>query len=98
MFSNVMILRARILNNRIYIFRPFTMTDVYYAKLVVRFLTQSYLTVKWVQCHMRRELPPDAVVNFFLQWVDPVTNHSDEIVRDYVSIQIILLNYFIVII
>ncbi|KAL0842062.1 hypothetical protein ABMA28_014258 [Loxostege sticticalis] len=57
--------------------KPYTMTEIYYAKEVLRYLIQTFLAVKWVTAHMRNELPPEIVVNFFLQWTDTVNLHPD---------------------
>ncbi|CAH0406507.1 unnamed protein product [Chilo suppressalis] len=57
--------------------KPFTMTEIYYAKVVLRHLMHTFLAVKWVKFHMKKELPPEVVVNFFLQWIDSDHMHPD---------------------
>lgn len=61
------------------------MTEIYYAKEVLRYLIQTFLAVKWVTAHMRNELPPEIVVNFFLQWTDTVNLHPDLEIENSVS-------------
>ncbi|XP_028170077.1 F-box only protein 21-like [Ostrinia furnacalis] len=57
--------------------KPFTMTEMYYAKVVLRYLIHAFLALKWVRAHKRNELLPEIVVNFFLQWIDTVNLYSD---------------------
>ncbi|CAB3224531.1 unnamed protein product [Arctia plantaginis] len=66
--------------------KPFTLTDVYYAKIVVRYLTQTFLTLKWTQCHAKQELTSEVVLNFFVQWTDPISMHPDEKVKACIDI------------
>ncbi|XP_038215395.1 uncharacterized protein LOC119834926 [Zerene cesonia] len=62
--------------------RPYTLTDMHYAKGVLRFLFHTYLTIKWVKLQMAQELMPEVVLNFFVQWIDPANLYLDEIVND----------------
>lgn len=62
-------------------FRPlYTMTVMYYSKIVLRHLIQTYLAIQWVQLHMKHKLTPEKVITFFLQWIDPTRIYDlDEI-------------------
>ncbi|CAH0604672.1 unnamed protein product [Chrysodeixis includens] len=57
----------------------YTMTELYYAKIVLRYLTQTYFAIKWFQNRMRNVLTPDLVLNFFIEWIDPdrVLSYAD---------------------
>ncbi|XP_059054188.1 uncharacterized protein LOC131848383 [Achroia grisella] len=58
--------------------KPFTLTEMHYAKVILRHLIHGYLAIKLAKSHLRRELPPEVVVNFFLQWIDHESLHLDE--------------------
>lgn len=58
---------------------------MYYAKIVLRHLIQTFLAVKWVKSHMKNELLPEIVVNFFVQWIDTTNLHADLDVEKKVS-------------
>lgn len=62
--------------------RRYNLTDVYYAKITVRYLMHTYLAVKWLQCERRGELHAEMVLNFFVQWIDPFKMHSEDDVHD----------------
>ncbi|KAM3963397.1 F-box only protein 21 [Aphomia sociella] len=62
--------------------KPFTLTEMYYAKVILRYLIHGYLAMKWARLRVRKELPPEIVVNYFLQWVDNEHIHSDDIMND----------------
>ncbi|XP_075969570.1 F-box only protein 21-like isoform X2 [Anticarsia gemmatalis] len=38
----------------------------------------TFLTLKWVQAHIKNELTPSFVLNFFLQWIDTRRMYWDE--------------------
>ncbi|XP_045445530.1 F-box only protein 21-like [Melitaea cinxia] len=63
----------------------YTLTVVYYAKIALRHLIQTYLAVKWVDLHMRQKLTPEVVITFFVQWVDPTCIYSDEEVENKIQ-------------
>ncbi|CAK1581941.1 unnamed protein product [Parnassius mnemosyne] len=62
--------------------KPYTLTELHYAKTVVRYLIHCYLAVKWVKAQMSHEIPPEVVINYFLQWIDTVNLHFNEDVED----------------
>ncbi|XP_068629401.1 F-box only protein 21-like [Battus philenor] len=62
--------------------KPYTLTEMHYAKTVLRYLMHCYLAVKWVKDQMTREIVPEAVVIFFLQWVDAGSLYSTEDIED----------------
>lgn len=80
------IVRGNLSMERNHAEKPFTMTEVFYAKIVVRYLIQTFLTVKWVHYHSRNELTPEVVVNFFVQWTDPINRHPDDTVKNVINI------------
>lgn len=57
---------------------------MFYAKAILRYLKHCYLAVKWVKGLMNNELPPENVVNFFLQWIDTPNFHFIEDVEEKV--------------
>ncbi|CAH0720745.1 unnamed protein product, partial [Brenthis ino] len=58
----------------------YTMTVMFYSKIVLRHLVQTYLAIQWVQLHMKHKLTPEKVITFFLQWIDPTRIYDlDEI-------------------
>lgn len=65
--------------------RPYTLTEIHYGKMVVRYLIHIAFTLKWVQYHNTNQLSPEIVLNFFNQWLDPLEMHSEEEVLDLVS-------------
>lgn len=65
--------------------RPYTLTEMYYAKIVLRYLTQTYLVIKWFQNLMRNVLTPDLVLNFFMEWVVTDQVHAYEDIEATVS-------------
>lgn len=71
--------------NTQYVVKPYTLTDIYYAKIVLQHLMSTYLTVKWIQCYTKNELHPEFVVNFFMQWVDSMNMHHYEEVEKLIS-------------
>ncbi|XP_047528305.1 F-box only protein 21-like [Vanessa atalanta] len=56
----------------------YTLTVMYYTKIVLRHLIQTYLAIKWVKLHMKNMLTPEVVITFFLQWIDPINIYTDE--------------------
>lgn len=64
---------------------------MYYAKIVLRHLILTFLAVKWVKMHIKNELHPEMVVNFFLQWIDTCNLHPDIEVEKRVSLIIYFL-------
>ncbi|CAG4981090.1 unnamed protein product [Parnassius apollo] len=62
--------------------KPYTLTEIHYAKSVVRCLIHCYMAVKWVKAQISHELPPEIVINYFLQWIDTVNLHLNEDVED----------------
>ncbi|XP_069365333.1 F-box only protein 21 isoform X3 [Maniola hyperantus] len=62
----------------------YTLTTIYYAKIVLRYLLHTYLAMKWLQKHIRIELTPVFVTTFFLQWIDVTKIYSDEDVEQRV--------------
>ncbi|XP_063359474.1 F-box only protein 21-like [Cydia amplana] len=65
-------------NNCKTVIKPFTLTEMHYAKIVLRHLIHTFLSLKWVRAHVNNELSPEAVCNFFIQWVDTLHIHPDE--------------------
>lgn len=65
--------------------RPYSLTNIYYARTVVSHLINTYLTVKWVQMQLTGEIHPEFVVNFFVQWLDCINMHSQQDVDNVVS-------------
>ncbi|CAH2073986.1 unnamed protein product, partial [Iphiclides podalirius] len=69
--------------------KPFTLTEMHYAKCVLRYLKHCYLAVKWSKnntekyAQINSVIPPEKVVNFFLQWLDTVNFHhlEDDLVK-----------------
>ncbi|XP_026758058.1 F-box only protein 21-like [Galleria mellonella] len=66
--------------------KPFTLTEMHYAKVILRHLIHGYLAIKLAKSHLRRELPPEIVVNFFLQWIDHENLHLDENVNNKLQV------------
>ncbi|XP_052737527.1 uncharacterized protein LOC112054851 [Bicyclus anynana] len=66
----------------------YTLTTMYYAKIVLRYLFHTYLAMKWLQKHIRIELTPVFVTTFFLQWVDVTRMYSDEEVEQRIQLLI----------
>ncbi|CAH2259104.1 jg9965 [Pararge aegeria aegeria] len=64
----------------------YTLTVIYYAKLVLRYLFHTYLAMKWLQKHIRIELTPVLVTTFFLQWIDVTKLYSDEDVEQKIQL------------
>ncbi|XP_049867333.1 F-box only protein 21-like [Pectinophora gossypiella] len=58
--------------------KPYTLTDIHYAKIVLRHLMHTFLAFKWVKMHHKDELSPERVVNFFIQWTDTDLIYVDE--------------------
>ncbi|KAI8435011.1 hypothetical protein MSG28_003447 [Choristoneura fumiferana] len=58
--------------------KPYTLTEMHYARIVLRHLIHTFLSLKWVRAHMGNELPPEIVCNFFIQWIDTIAMHPDE--------------------
>ncbi|VVC87417.1 uncharacterized protein LOC126966848 [Leptidea sinapis] len=65
--------------------KPFTLTDIYYAKIILQYLMHTFLAIKWVKKHMQQQLRPEIVVNFFAQWVDPANFYFDENVDEMLT-------------
>ncbi|XP_034840051.1 F-box only protein 21 isoform X1 [Maniola hyperantus] len=64
----------------------YTLTTIYYAKIVLRYLLHTYLAMKWLQKHIRIELTPVFVTTFFLQWIDVTKIYSDEDVEQRIQL------------
>ncbi|NP_001040380.1 F-box only protein 21 [Bombyx mori] len=58
--------------------KPFTLTEMHYARILLRHLIHPFITSKWVQLEKKDQLDPEFVLNFFVQWVDIDKMHSDE--------------------
>ncbi|CAK1552040.1 unnamed protein product [Leptosia nina] len=61
--------------------KPYTLTEIYYVKVLLRYLVHLYLCIKWVKLYTSQVLLPEVVMNFCLQWIDPTTTHTDESTR-----------------
>ncbi|CAG9783731.1 unnamed protein product [Diatraea saccharalis] len=58
--------------------KPYTMTEMIYAKIILRHLIHTFLAVKWVKSRMNNnDMPPEFVVNFFMQWADSYNWHHE---------------------
>ncbi|XP_072943824.1 F-box only protein 21-like [Epargyreus clarus] len=65
--------------------KPYTLTEMYYSKAVLRQFIHTYLAVKWVKSKMEQDLPPEVVINFFLQWIDPANLYLDDEVDEKIN-------------
>ncbi|KAI5633092.1 hemimethylated DNA-binding protein yccV like domain-containing protein [Phthorimaea operculella] len=65
--------------------KPLTLTEMHYARVALRHLIHSFLCVKWVKQHIKNELSPENVVNFFVQWADTDNLYPDEQVADAIQ-------------
>ncbi|XP_048479740.1 uncharacterized protein LOC105391122 [Plutella xylostella] len=50
--------------------KPYRLTDVHYAKIVLRYLFHNYLMIKDAQMQRMNDLAPEKILHFFLQWTD----------------------------
>lgn len=71
------------------LFRPYTLTEQRYAKIVLSYLMHTFLGIKWArmqaaQMFNEQQVHPEVVINFCVQWIDPAHFFPDETVDDVV--------------
>lgn len=65
-------------------YRPYTLTEMYYGRVALRYLMHTYLSVKWANWRVNGEQTPQRVLNFFLQWIDNDHVYPDNAVEEKV--------------
>ncbi|XP_014358472.2 F-box only protein 21 isoform X1 [Papilio machaon] len=66
--------------------KPYTLTEMHYAKCVLSHIIHCYLTVKWIKSQMIQETPPEIVLNFIVQWIDNENFHFFDDVENKLQI------------
>lgn len=54
------------------------MTEMHYTKVVLSHLMHAFLCVKWAQRYNTDHMLPQAVLTFFLQWINVVKLYNQE--------------------
>ncbi|XP_053622429.1 uncharacterized protein LOC128682011 isoform X2 [Plodia interpunctella] len=65
---------------------PHTLTEMYYAKVTLRYYFHAYLGLKWtILCSQMDNPPPVAVITFFAQWIYNTDLEADNIADAKIS-------------